>query len=265
MATDIAFALGILALLGSRVPPGLRMALLALAVIDDLGAIIVIALFYSTGVSVPLLGLAALGVLSILGLQRLGVRSKLVYLLPAVVIWVGVYGANIHPTIAGVIVGLLTPVTKAADELAAPADSLIHALHPVVAFAIMPIFALANAGVSLASGARTAAGDNVVLAVVVGLCVGKPIGVVSACWLTLRLGLAKLPRGIGFRHVVLLGLVAGVGFTMALFIAKLAFADESLLEAAKLGVLLASATAAVLSLVLGRFLLGERPRERPGS
>lgn len=258
MATDIAFALGILALLGSRVPPSLRMLLLALAVIDDLGAIIVIALFYSTGVSAPLLALALLGVLAILGLQRLGVRRKLVYLLPAAVIWSGVYGANIHPTIAGVIVGLLTPVTKAEGELAAPADSLIHALHPVVAFAIMPIFALANAGVSLASGGRDAAGDSVVVAVVVGLCVGKPLGVVGLCWLSQRLGLSTLPAGIGLRHLIVLGLVAGVGFTMALFIAKLAFADEQLLEAAKLGVLLASAAAGVVSLIVGRILLSSR-------
>jgi Na+:H+ antiporter, NhaA family len=296
MATDIAFALGVLALLGSRVPPALRVLLLALAVIDDLGAILVIAAFYSSGIAVSGLAVAALGFCGILAMQRFGVRSKFAYIAPAVVAWAGVYAAGIHPTIAGVIIGLLTPVRawlgpdgfingvqrelnvlSASDhsnadpqelslilgnielarrEALSPAESLIASLHPWVAFGIMPVFALANAGVHVSGGAMDAAGWSVLVAVAVGLVVGKPLGILAACWLTLRTGLGTLPRGLSFRHLLVLGMVAGVGFTMALFVAHLAFDSAELLSAAKLGILAASAVAAVGSLVIGRVLLG---------
>src|SRR4051812_43256833 len=150
MATDIAFALGVLILLGKRVPSALRVLLLAVAVIDDLGAILVIALFYSSGIAISGLLVATLGVLVIVGLRALGVRSMPIYVVPGVVVWGGVYAAGIHPTIAGVIIGLLTPVKAwQGVESESPADFLLHALHPWVAYAIMPIFALANAGVNL--------------------------------------------------------------------------------------------------------------------
>ena len=295
MATDIAFAVGILTLLGKRVPAALRVLLLALAVIDDLGAIVVIAFFYSSGVEVTALGVAALGFGGILAMQRFGVRTKLAYVAPALVAWAGIYAAGIHPTIAGVLVGLVTPVrawlgpdgfiagvqeqldhlarsapeARSTHELAAtlrhvdaarrealsPAESLIETLHPWVAFGIMPVFALANAGVSLAGGSLDPASWKVVTAVAVGLVVGKPVGVLLACWLALRLRIGTLPVGMTLRHLVVLGVVAGVGFTMALFIAQLAFTDARLLAAAKLGVLSASGAAAVLGLVLGRILL----------
>lgn len=295
MATDIAFAVGILSLLGKRVPAALRVLLLALAIIDDLGAILVIAIFYSSGVALSGLLVALGGIGGIVAMKRFGVRTKLAYVAPSLVAWAGIYTAGIHPTIAGVIVGLMTPVrawlgpdgflvgarqdlerlaradTKAlsshalADtlrhvdvacrEAVSPAESLIKMLHPWVAFGIMPIFALANAGVSLAGGPLDLGAWSVVTAVAVGLIVGKPVGVLLASWLALRLRIAALPAGMSLRHLVVLGVVAGVGFTMALFIAQLAFVDARLLAAAKMGVLVASGGAAICALILGRLLL----------
>jgi NhaA family Na+:H+ antiporter len=299
MATDIAFAVGILALLGKRVPAALRVLLLALAVIDDLGAIIVIALFYSSGIDASGLLAAGGGLCGLAVMQRFGVRAKVAYLLPGFAIWAGIYSAGIHPTIAGVIIGLATPVRAwfgperfvsgvrkemdvlesgsarelsshevagvlrnvdlARREALSPAESLIEQLHPWVAYAIMPIFALANAGVTVPAGSMQGASSQVALAVVVGLLIGKPLGIVGATWLTLRLGISKLPSGVSTRHIVVLGTVAGVGFTMALFVAQLAFEDAALLGAAKLGVLAASGAAGVVSLLLGRALLKATP------
>ena len=240
MATDIAFAVGILTLLGKRVPAALRVLLLALAVIDDLGAIVVIAVFYSEGIATSGLLVAALGFAGIFLLQRLGVRAKVAYVPPTVVAWAGIYAAGIHPTIAGVIVGLVTPVRAwlgtdgfladmrkqlaqlelappaehASHELAgalkhvdvarreamSPAESLIELLHPWVAFGIMPIFALANAGVAVSGGSFDASSWRVASAVAIGLVVGKPIGVLVMCWLTLRLRIGTLPRDMSARH-----------------------------------------------------------------
>lgn len=296
MATDIAFAVGILALLGKRVPPALRVLLLALAVIDDLGAIVVIALFYSDGLSLSGFLVALAGLAGIFTLQWLGVRAKPAYVVPGVVIWAGIAAAGVHPTIAGVLIGLVTPVEawlgptgfidgmqKELDSLAratpeqlssgelagtlrkvalarreaiSPAESLIAMLHPWVAFGIMPLFALANAGVTLRGGAPFDSSAWLVAGGVgLGLVVGKPLGVLFACALAQRTGLATLPAGLTNRHLVVLGAVAGVGFTMSLFIAKLAFTDVVLLDAAKVGVLVASAVASVAAIVLGRVLL----------
>jgi len=295
MATDIAFAVGVLTLLGKRVPAALRVLLLALAVIDDLGAIVVIALFYSSGVALSGLLVAAAGFAAVFAMQRLGVRAKLAYVLPSVVAWAGIYAAGIHPTIAGVIVGLVTPVRAwfgpegflvgvrkqlnhlaeaspgalsshelaeslrhvdvARREAISPAESLIETLHPWVAFGIMPVFALANAGVTLAGASLDATSWRVVLGVAAGLAVGKPVGILLATWLTLKLGLGTLPRGLTLRHLIVLGVVAGIGFTMALFIAQLAFTDARSLAAAKLGVLGASGLTAVAALALGRLVL----------
>ncbi len=233
MATDIAFAVGVLTLLGKRVPAALRVLLLALAVIDDLGAIVVIAIFYSSGISASGLLVAALGFGGIFAMQRLGVRTKLAYVVPSVVAWAGIYSAGIHPTIAGVIVGLVTPVTAwlgpdgfvvgarqeleqlaqaspsalsshelagtlhnidvARREAMSPAESLIEALHPWVAFGIMPLFALANAGVAVSAESLDATSWSVVTAVAAGLVVGKPVGILSAVWLSRRLGSACCP------------------------------------------------------------------------
>jgi Na+:H+ antiporter, NhaA family len=261
MATDIAFAVGLLALLGNRVPAALRVLLLALAVIDDLGAIVVIALFYSAGVGLAGVFVALGGFGLILLMQRFGVRSKLAYVAPALLAWAGVYAAGVHPTIAGVIVGLLTPVRPRLEpdnglgEASSPAQDLIRGLHPWVAFGIMPLFALVNAGVSLRGLSLDASSTTTAMGVAVALVVGKPVGVLIATWLCVRSGLGALPRGIGGRQLLVLGVVAGVGFTMSLFVAQLAFADLRLLSAAKLGILTGSALAGALALLLGRFLL----------
>lgn len=292
MATDIAFAVGVLTLLGKRVPPALRVLLLALAVIDDLGAIVVIGCFYSSGLQLGALSIAAAGIAGIFVLQRFGVRARAVYVVPGLVIWAGVAASGIHPTIAGVVIGLLTPVNawlgtdgflagmqRELSELASsqlsshelanrlrqvnalrreamsPVESLIELLHPWVAFGIMPVFALANAGVTL--GGVTFEGDSMraLFGVALGLLVGKPIGVVLACVVLLKLRVAVLPVGLSLRHLVVLGTTAGIGFTMALFVSALAFSDGSLLAAGKLGILAATFVASITALVLGRALL----------
>ncbi|HEY7373041.1 MAG TPA: Na+/H+ antiporter NhaA [Polyangia bacterium] len=255
-ATDIAFAVGILALLGRRVPPALRVMLLALAVIDDLGAIVVIAVFYSSGISLAGLAFGTGGLVIILLLRRLGLRSPWAYLPPAVLLWAGTYASGVHPTIAGVVLGICTPVAGRADQQApSPADRLLRALHGPVAFAIMPAFALANAGVDF-SGVELGRGGAAALAgVIVGLAAGKPIGILAASWLAVRSGVAALPSGVRWSGVLVVGLVAGIGFTMALFIATLAFPAGPLLGVAKLGILLASGIAAVIGVTAGRCLL----------
>jgi NhaA family Na+:H+ antiporter len=294
MATDIAFAVGVLALLGKRVRPALRILLLALAVMDDLGAIIVIALFYSSGLNAVGLAVVAGGLGLLFAMQKLGIRAPHAYLLPGLVIWAGTYATGVHPTLAGVVVGLLTPVRAwlepgtfvdraktAADLIGAPlprrddhavqqslaeldvsrretfspVERLLHALHPWVAFVIMPLFALANAGVPLGEARLDAGGQRVLFGVVLGLVLGKPIGVLALSWLAVRLRLAALPAGVAWREVTVVGLVAGIGFTMALFIASLAFPAGALVEVAKLGILCASALAGLLGLGVGRLLL----------
>jgi NhaA family Na+:H+ antiporter len=250
-ATDIAFAVGILSLLGKRVPPALRVLLLTLAIIDDLGAIVVIAFFYAEGVAPHGLAVAALSLVGVLAMRRLGVRAKVAYLPPAIGAWAGVYAAGIHPAIAGVFLGFVVPEPRGGGE----------ALHRSVGFGIMPLFALANAGVSFSGTVSTDSSWRVAAAVTAGLVLGKPTGVLLAVFLSRRLNVARIPTALTARHLVVLGLVAGVGFTMSLFIADLAFADAALLAAAKIGVVYASAIATVLAVTLGRWLLprGEVP------
>jgi NhaA family Na+:H+ antiporter len=294
VATDIAFAVGVLALLGKRAPPALRVLLLALAVIDDLGAILVIAIFYSAGFSAVGLAVAVGGLGLIVAMQKLGIRTPWAYVLPGVVVWAGVLATGIHPTIAGVAIGLMTPVrawfgaerfaahasatldevketnggpdtgrllstlaqlSTAQREAVSPLARLEHDLHGLVAFGIMPLFALANAGVAF-SGARLEGGGGLaLLGVVLGLALGKPVGIVTFAWLSVRLGIATLPAGIRWSGMLVLGLVGGIGFTMALFIASLALPDGPLLDAAKLGILAASTIAALAGLSAGRLVL----------
>lgn len=250
MATDIAFAVGVLGLLGKRVPPALRVLLLALAVIDDIGAIIVIAVFYSSGLVVAGFAVFAGAVVVIFLMQKFGVSSPLAYVLPSVVAWAGMYAGGIHPTLAGVVVGLLTPVTAWYGDQS-PVDRLLHALHGSVAFLIMPVFALANAGVGLGSATFEGDGAWTFVGIAAGLVIGKPLGIVGFSWLAQRVGLVTFPRGITLVHMTVVGIVAGIGFTMAIFIAQLAFVPGPLLETAKLAVLCASGTAAGFGLLLG--------------
>jgi NhaA family Na+:H+ antiporter len=243
MATDIAFAVGVLALLGRRVPPALRILLLALAVIDDIGAIVVIAVWYSAGISVGGLAIVGAGLAAVVGMRALGVRAVVAYIAPGVVVWAGMSAAGIHPALAGVALGLLAPVGGEAS----PNARLQRALHRWVAFAILPVFALANAGVALTGVTFAGDGARVFLGIALGLAVGKPLGVLIACRLGARL--APVPPG-----ALVLGLVAGIGFSMALFVAQLAFPPGPLLETAKAAILAGSLAAALAGLVVGRRL-----------
>ena len=201
------------------------------------------------------LAVAAGGVLLIFLMQKLGVRSPWAYILPGIVIWAGTYVGGVHPTIAGVVIGLCTPIRAWPErEAESPGERLQRSLHGWVAFAIMPVFALANAGVSLDAARLSGGGATVLIGVVVGLVVGKPVGIMVVSWLAVRAGLAVLPSGVRWSGVLVVGLVAGIGFTMALFIATLAFPPGPLIEVAKLGTLLASLVAGAIGLVVGRFL-----------
>ncbi|WP_440223982.1 Na+/H+ antiporter NhaA [Dokdonella sp. MW10] len=287
MATDIAFAVGVLALLGRIVPANVRIFLLALAILDDVVAVLVIALFYSGGLQPEGLALLALGIGGVFLLQAIGVGRAWVYVVPGAAVWGGMLWLGVHPTLAGVLLGLLTPVDAFAPrgvvldtadgalravtgvgthagsgvgdpvrrlrwaqrELLPPVVRVQAALHPWVAYGVMPIFAFANAGVAFGGVDLAHAGASTVLAgVVIGLVVGKPVGIVAASWIAVRLGWCRLPDGVTWRGVTLVGLLGGIGFTMSIFIAMLAFDDAGLLAAAKLGVLLASAIAACLGL-----------------
>lgn len=259
-ATDIAFAVGVLALLGRSIPGNVRVLLLALAIIDDIVAVLIIALFYSGGLDLSGLLVAGLGVLMVLGLQQIGIGSAWAYVVPGAVLWLGLLQTGAHPTLAGVVLGLMTPVLPVRMRGQAPVIRVQMALHPWVAYGVMPLFALANAGVTLDGvDLGTGSAQTVTLGVVLALVLGKPLGVVGASWLAVRLGLCQLPGGVTWSGVGLVGLLAGIGFTMSIFIATLAFDNAQLLGAAKLGVLLASLLAAVLGLSWG-FLQDWRAR-----
>lgn len=289
-ATDIAFAVGVLALLGRSIPGNVRVFLLALAIIDDIAAVLIIAVFYSGGLNYEGFAIVGLGVVMVLALQQIGIGSAYAYVLPGAVVWAGLLLAGAHPTLAGVVLGLMTPVVSArlreqpqdivarvahelADaipaqdpdrwtqplrqlriaqrELLPPVTRVQLALHPWVAYGVMPLFALANAGVSLGGADLASAGQPILLGVLLALVLGKPLGVISVSWLAVRLRWCELPPGVSWGGVCLVGLLAGIGFTMSIFIAMLAFADANLLEAAKLGVLAASLLSAVLGLAWG--------------
>jgi Na+:H+ antiporter, NhaA family len=276
MATDIAFALGLVALLGSRVPSSLKLFLLTLAIVDDIGAILVIAVFYSDGIDPGALAVAGALVVGIGLLRRLDVDWPFAYVAAGVALWVATYQSGVHATIAGVVLGLLTPARPLAPDLLteewasdladdpspedvatlrrvarssiSPAERLQHDLHPVTSFVIVPVFALANAGVVIESGAFDAPGAGAVaLGIGAGLVVGKVVGVAGATWLAVRTGLARLPPGVTGRQLLGVAGVAGIGFTVSLFIAGLAFPQTPALEApAKIGILVASALAAAV-------------------
>lgn len=259
-ATDIAFAVGVLALLGKRVPVSLRVLLLAIAIIDDIAAILIIALFYSSGIDYMGLLVAATGVVLVLMWQQLGFKSAITYVLPGFVVWGGLLYAGIHPTLGGVVLGLLTPAVARSGETRSPLVRVEAALHPWVAYGVIPLFALANAGVNL-NGALPALETYTSLfwGISIGLVLGKPIGIGLVTWLAVVLRIGSLPPGVDARGVLLVGLLAGIGFTMSVFIANLAFADPALLSAAKLAVLAGSLCAAVIGLGFGRVVMRTPP------
>lgn len=267
MATDIAFALGVVTLLGSRVPLGLKVFLAALAIVDDLGAVLVIALFYTTEISVVALAACAVAMTCLIALNRLNVNKAWPYVLLGTLLWLAVLKSGLHATIAGVLLALAIPSTAPDGEsrIASPAGvspdgaesgvdasapSLLyrfeHSLHGVVAFGIMPLFALANAGVNLSGNTGAVLGDPLVLAVVLGLVVGKPLGIVGFSYGAVRLNIAQLPESASWRQLGGVAVLAGIGFTMSLFIGALAFGTSPQLTAAKIGVLGGSLLAGII-------------------
>lgn len=263
-ATDIAFAVGVLALLGKSIPGNVRVFLLALAIIDDIIAVLIIAAFYTSGLDLNGFAVAALGVLIVLGFQWIGFGSAYAYVVPGFIVWAGFLMAGVHPTLAGVVLGLITPVRSASPEIVPPVMRVEAALHPWVAYGVMPLFALANAGVGFASTELSGGAQFVTLGVALALCAGKPVGVIGATWLAVRTGWCRLAPGVSWGGVGLIGLLAGVGFTMSIFIAMLAFTDDKLLDAAKLGVLLGSLISVTLGLGWGAEYAQRRRNEAEG-
>ena len=286
MATDIAFARGVLALLGTRAPFALKVFLLALAIADDLGAILVIAVFYTDEIAAQPMAWALGLVVLMFVMNRYGIRATNMYLVVGIFFWVAVLKSGVHATIAGVVLALLTPAApfykekdfdgimedllerhrqaregghhdlsqqtlRQMEDLSrgseSPLDRLEHALAPWASYAILPIFAFANAGVKLSGEMISdAATSPVTLGVALGLVIGKPIGVLFTCWLAVRLGWAQLPNQVDFQHLIGVRLLAGIGFTVALFITGLAFDDPLMVDEGKVGILMASAIAGVI-------------------
>jgi Na+:H+ antiporter, NhaA family len=266
-ATDIAFALGILSLLGSRAPVAMKLLLSTIAVLDDLVAIIIIAVFYTSDLSAVALIGAGIAIMVMFVLNRRGVRSLTPYLLLGVVVWVCVLKSGVHATLAGVVTGLMIPHVDKHDAVDdevehSPLEHLEHALHPWVAYGILPLFAFANAGLALGGVALEDALAPVPLGIALGLVLGKPIGVIAAATFGHVTRLAPFGEGLGFKAIVGLGLLCGIGFTMSLFIASLAFADDgALFDASVLGVLTASVIAAVSGYAWLRIVLPEPTAE----
>lgn len=300
VATDIAFALGILAFLGRRIPAELRVFLLALAVVDDIGAILIIAIFYTESISLEALGWASLFIAIIIAMNRLGVRNITFYVIMGTLFWLAVFESGFHATIAGVILGMLTPVHPyysissfiqnmqrfvqrchqiitrehgqesddfedllgQMEELTvgteAPAERLGRLVEPWSSYIILPLFALANAGIVLSTDIiGDAATSSVTLGVLIGLLVGKPLGITLFSWLVVRVGIGSKPSSVNWRHIVGVGLLAGVGFTVSLFVSGLAFEGEQLVSDSKIGILIASVLAGVSGFFFLRLTAGE--------
>ena len=249
-ATDIAFALGILALIGSRAPISLKIFLLAIAIIDDLGAIVIIAIFYTSELSLSALSFSVIGFAAAVALNRMGVQRTAPYLLVGIVMWVFVLKSGVHATLAGVLIAFTIPLkTKNEDE--ALLYKMEHGLHPWVAFLILPVFAFANAGVNFTGIGIDDLLQPLTLGIAVGLFLGKQIGVFLATWIGVKSGIARLPENVSWKHVYGVACLTGVGFTMSLFIGSLAFATADVMNAVRLGVVLGS----VLSGIIGYLLL----------
>ncbi|UCH28584.1 MAG: Na+/H+ antiporter NhaA [Myxococcales bacterium] len=283
MATDIAFVVGCLSLLGRRVPYGVTLLMLSLAIVDDLAAVLIIALFYTASIKMTWLSLAGVGLIVVAVMNRLGVRNVWIYVLVGIVVWLGTLKSGVHPTIAGVALGLMTPATPwlggpkflgflghtnetlnkeettmaraevmvadlafASKEAVSPLSRIERGLHPWSAFAIMPVFALANAGVPIAV---ENIGAPVSIAVAAGLLVGKSVGIFGASWLTVKLGWASRPAGVTWPVLLGASFLGGIGFTMALFIASLGLSGDDLV-AAKIGVIIGSFCSAVAGMLI---------------
>lgn len=252
-ATDIAFSLGVLALLGSRVPLSLKILLTAIAIIDDLGAVVIIALFYTSDLSVMYLGAAAGLAGLLLALNRGGCSRVTPFLLIGCALWFAMYKSGIHPTIAGVLTAFAIPLTSRTDPERKPLERLEHLLHPYVAFLILPIFAFANAGVPLEGMSLSNFGEPVVLGITLGLFAGKLIGIFAVLWLVVKIKLCPMPFGVRWTHLWGLAHLCGIGFTMSLFIGELAFQSPHLQADIRLGVLAGSIISALAAYAVLRF------------
>ena len=252
-ATDIAFALGLLALLGSRVPVALKALLLAIAIIDDIAAIAIIAVFYTADTNLAALGWAIVPAGALLLLNRFNVARAIPYAIFGAILWVLVLKSGVHATLAGVVTAMFVPLSTGKEQ---PLERLEHALHPWVAFLVLPIFAFANAGVAFGSAGFAALSAPLSLGIAAGLVLGKQAGIFGACWLAVRLRLAQLPDEVSWRHIYGMACLAGIGFTMSLFIGGLAFADPAQIDAVKMGVLSGS----FVSAIIGLAILARAPR-----
>ncbi|MDO6580392.1 Na+/H+ antiporter NhaA [Photobacterium sp. 2_MG-2023] len=253
-ATDIAFALGIMALLGNRVPVSLKVFLLALAIIDDLGVIVIIALFYSSDLSAIALAVAFAATAVLFIMHARNVTNLVWYILVGLVLWFSVLQSGVHATLAGVVLGFAIPLQgqNKQDKEISPLKTLEHGLHPYVAYLILPLFAFANAGISLAGVSAEGLTAMLPLGIALGLFVGKPLGIFIASYLAVKMGIARLPEGTGFSQIFAVSVLCGIGFTMSIFISMLAFsgADLELITYSKLGILIGSTTAAVVGYIL---------------
>ena len=251
MATDIAFALAILSLLGNKVPAGLKVFLAALAIADDLIAIVVIAVFYSSNLHIDNLAYAG-GVFMLLVLfNYMGVKNLIFYLIPGAVMWYFIHHSGIHATIAGVLTAITLPTNE--SSVKSPLETLEHALTRPVNFIIMPVFAIANTNITFTHDMINGLGSNLGLGILLGLFLGKPIGIFIMSWLSVKLKLATLPRGAGWVHMAGLGLLGGIGFTMSIFIALLSFDDPLYQNEAKFAVLIASMIAGISGFLVLKF------------
>jgi len=262
-ATDIAFALGILGLLGSRVPVALKLLLTAIAVLDDLGAIVLIAVFYTSDLSLLSLSVALAALAVLVALNRRGVVKIAPYVFFGLIMWLAVLKSGVHATLAGVALGLTIPMRDPDDPDSSPLERLEHDLHPTVAYAILPLFAFANAGISLAGISLAALLQPVPLGVALGLVGGKTIGVFGFGALVIALGFARLPEGVSWRSLFGMAVLCGIGFTMSLFIASLAFeaSDQNLMLASRLGILAGTLVAALAGYLLLRAALPKTAAE----
>ena len=258
-ATDIAFAVGVLALLGPRIPSSLKVFLLALAILDDLGAILIIALFYTAGLHWVSLLLAGMGAAVLLALNRRGVTRLAPYLLTGIFIWVCVLKSGVHATLAGVVVAIAIPLSAKSAGEPTLLEQLEESLHPWVAFAILPLFAFANAGVSLQGLSLAKLIEPVPLGIALGLFIGKPVGIFCATWLAVVSGLAPKPEGASWPQLAGVGMLGGIGFTMSLFIGMLAFTDPAHAAPLRLGVLSGSLLSALAGFLVLRFSAPGRP------
>ena len=262
-ATDIAFALGILSLLGSRVPPALKLLLTAIAVLDDLGAIIIIALFYTDGLSALSLSVAGAALAGLVAINRAGVTRWSAYILLGLVMWIATLKSGVHATLAGVALGLTIPIRDRNAPERSPLGEMEHALHPWVAFAILPLFAFANAGVALGGASLATLVAPVPMGILLGLFVGKQLGVMGTAALLVGSGLARRPEGVGWGALWGMSMLCGIGFTMSLFIGSLAFGEDAYdyLLAKKVGIFAGSLLSAAAGFLLLRLVLRRSPAD----